>query len=114
MLTGNDYPKWFIQKALKKRKVKSKEEERHIGLVILTFIPGIIERLKRFLKNHEVKVATKPLRTVGNMLPSLKDKINKFDQCDVVYKNPCFDCTGVYIGETGRSFNKMQKTSNLI
>ena len=56
VLTENDYPKWFIQKALKKRKAqpqaKLQEEERHIGLVILPFIPGITERLKRLLKNH--------------------------------------------------------------
>ena len=84
MLTENDYPKWFIQKALKKRKAqpqaKLQEEERHIGLVILPFIPEITERLQRLLKNHQIKVATKPLRSVGNMLPSLKDRINKFDQ----------------------------------
>ena len=108
MLTENDYPNWFIQKALKKRKAqaqaKLQEEERHIGLVILPFIPGITERLKRLLKIHQIKVATKPLRTVGNMLPSLKNKINNFDQRVVVYKIPCLYCTGVYIGETGRSF----------
>ena len=108
MLTENNYPTWFIQKPLKIRKAqaqaKLQEEEKHIGLVILPFIPGITERLKRLLKNHQIKVATKPLRTVGNMLPSLKDRINKFDQRGVVYKIPCLDCTGVYIGETGRSF----------
>ena len=113
MLAENDYPNWFIQTALKKRKtqaqVKLQEEEKHIGLVILPFIPGITERLKRLLKNHQIKVATKPLRTVGNMLPSLKDKINKFDQRGVVYKIPCLDCTGVYIGETGRSFKTRRK-----
>ena len=113
MLTENDYPKWFIQKALKKRKahaqVRSKEEERHFGLAILPFIPGITERLKRFLKNHQIKVATKPLSTVGNMLPSFEDKINKIDQRGVVYKIPCLDCTGVYIGETGRSFKIQRK-----
>ena len=53
-------------------------------------------------------MATKPLRTVGNMLPSLKDKINKFDQCGV-YKIPCLDCIGVYISETGRSFKTRRK-----
>ena len=98
MLTENDYPKWFIQKALKKKRkaqVKSKEEERHIESVILPFVSGITERLKRRLKNHQIKVAIKPLRTVGNMLPSLKDKISKFDQRGVVYKIPCLDCTGV-------------------
>ena len=45
MLTENDYPKWFIQKALKKRKAqvqaKLQEEERHFGLVILPLVPGI-------------------------------------------------------------------------
>ena len=36
---------------------------------------------------------------MGSMLPSLKDKINKFDKrCDV-YEIPCLDCTGVYIGK---------------
>ena len=54
-------------------------------------------------------MAAKPLRTVGNMLPSLKDKINKFDQCSVVYKIPCLDCTGVYIDETGRSSKTRRK-----
>ena len=43
------------------------------------------------------------------MLPSLKDKINKFDQRGVVYKISCLDCTGVYIGETGRSFKIRRK-----
>ena len=54
-------------------------------------------------------MATKPLRTVGNMLPILKDKINKFDQRGVVCKIPCLDCTGVYIGETGRPSKTRRK-----
>ena len=56
-----------------------------MGLVILPFRPEITERLKRLLKNHQIKVATNPLRIVGNMLRSLKDKIDKFDQRGVVY-----------------------------
>ena len=53
MLTENNYPKWFIQKALKKRKAQAQaklQAEKHIGLVILPFIPGITERLKRLKK----------------------------------------------------------------
>ena len=61
------------------------------------------------MKNHQIKVATKPLRAVGNMLPSLKDKINKFDQRGIVYRIPCLDCTGVFIGETGGSFKTRRK-----
>ena len=93
----------------KQAQVKLKKNERHIGLVILTFIPGITERVKRLLKNHQIKVATKPLRIARNMLPNLKDKINKFDQRSVVYKIPCLDCTGFYIDGTGRSFKARRK-----
>ena len=100
-------------KSTEKRKAqaqaKLQAEERHIGLAILPFVPGIIERLKRLLKNHQIKVETKPLCTVGNMLPSLKNKISKFDQRGVIYKTPCLDCTGVYIRETSLSFKTRRK-----
>ena len=66
----------------------------------MPFIPEITERMKHLLKNYQIKVATKPLRTVENVLPSLKDKINKLHQRGVVYQIPRLDCTGVYIGET--------------
>ena len=55
------------------------------------------ERVRRHLKNHQIKVATKPLRSVENMLPYLKDNINKFDQGGVVYKITSLDCTDVYV-----------------
>ena len=54
-------------------------------------------------------MATKLLRTVKNMLSSLKDKTDKFDQCNVVYKILCLIGTDVDIGETGRSFNTRPK-----
>ena len=58
-----------VQKKLKQRKaqVKSKEEERHIVLAILPFIPRITERLKRPLKTIKSKIETsfeKPLKNV--------------------------------------------------
>ena len=52
-------------------------------------------------QNHQIKVEAKPLRTVGNMLPSLRDKINKFDQRSIAYQIPCLDCADVYIGKSG-------------
>ena len=65
--------------------------------------------MKRHLKSHQIKVTTKPLRTVGNMLSSLKDKISKFNQHGVVHKILCLDYTGVYIGKTDRSFKTLRK-----
>ena len=61
------------------------------------------------MKNFQIRVTTKLLRTVGNTLPSLKDKINKFDQRGVVHKIACLDCAGVYIGETVGSFETRRK-----
>ena len=58
-------------------------------------MPGITARIKRFLKKYHLKVATIPLRTVENVQPSLKDKINKFDRRGFVYEIPCFDCIGI-------------------
>ena len=74
--------KMLILNGSKKRKAQAQvklKKKKHIGLHILPFIPGITERMKRLLKNHQIKVATKPLLTVENMPPSIKDKINKFD-----------------------------------
>ena len=76
MLTENDYPNWFIQKALKKRKaqaqVKLQEEERHIGLVILPFIPGITERLKRLLKKPSNQNGNKTMTHCGKHAAKFK------------------------------------------
>ena len=89
-------PNGLYRKHLKKRKAQVKlKEERHNKLVILPFMPGITARMKRFLKKYQIKVATVPLRTMDNVQPSLKDKINKFDQRGFVYESPCFDCIGI-------------------
>ena len=65
--------------------------------------------MKHLLKNHQIKVAKKRPCIVEDMLPSLKDKINKFGQHCVVYTIPCFDFTGIYIGKTGRLFKTRRK-----
>ena len=75
-------------------------------MVIYTWSNSESEAL---LKYYQIKVATKSLRTVGNMLPSLKNKINKFDQRVVIYKIPCLNCINVYVGKTGRSFKTRRK-----
>ena len=43
------------------------------------------------------------------MLPSLIDKISKFDKRGGIYEIPCLDCTDVYIGETVRPFKSQRK-----
>ena len=82
------YPKWFIQKVLKKRKVqaqvKLKEKQRHVGLVVLPFISGINEIEASFEKPSNQR-GNKTVRHYGKHATKfLKDKINKFNQRSVV------------------------------
>ena len=49
-----------------------------------------------------MKVAMKPVKTVGNILTSPKDPIAEHEKSRFVYKIPCADCEFVYVGQTKR------------
>ena len=42
----------------------------------------------------------KPIRTIGQYLPSPKDPITSDEITCVVYEVPCKDCDFVYVGQT--------------
>ena len=44
-------------------------------------------------------------RTIENILLKLKDSVDARYKRGEIYKIRCKDCSGVYIGETGRCFN---------
>ena len=66
---------------------------------VLPYIRGLTEHLKRLLKHYEIKVISKPLRTLNQMLPSPKDRPSKEKQTNVVYQINCADCSWKYIGD---------------
>jgi hypothetical protein len=120
----NGYPQKFLQEVEKKRvmqeKVRPPEElvKEFFNLVepqtsyhyaVLPYIKGLTEPLERILKHHDIRVATKPLRTLQQLFPSPKDKPPPENQINVVYKINCSDCSWSYIGETGRAFNTRRK-----
>ena len=72
---------------------------------ILPYTKGLTEVLKRLLKPHGIRVSKKPLHTLEQSFPSIKDKPSPENQTNVVYKIDCADCSWSYIGETGRTFN---------
>ena len=76
---------------------------------ILPYIKDLTEPLKRLLKPHVIRVTTKPLHTLEQSFPSIKDKPSPENQTNVVYKIDCADCSWSYIGETGRTFNTRRK-----
>ena len=56
------------------------------------------------MRQHNVPVAMKAYKTLKGVLVHPKDKQDKEDVTECVYKVPCANCDKTYIGETGRKF----------
>ena len=116
-LTKNDYPDWFLKKALKAFERKrilhyesgSIPNELNNGLVSLPYIPGCTETITRILRQYNIKVVTRPINTIKQFLPNVKDAVDVTLRIGAIYEIPCKDCGCVYIGETGRSFKTRLK-----
>ena len=70
--------------------------------VILPYIQGFSERLKRGLKKFHINVYFNNNHTLGKLLNSNKDSDKIENLSNVVYLIKCTGCDKVYIGETGR------------
>ena len=80
-LRHNNYPDWFLKQTINrmnisttKSRVTSNHQEKK-GTVILPYISGLSEKITRILKSFDVQVCTKPLKTIKDILPSTKDRI---------------------------------------
>ena len=58
----------------------------------------------RIMRKHNVPVAMKRYKTLKTVLVHPKDKQEKENLTECVYKVPCANCDMTYIGETGRKF----------
>jgi len=61
------------------------------------------------MKKHQVPVTMRPVRTLRRLLVHPKDKQEKKEITDCVYKIPCSNCEKTYIGETGRKLGTRLK-----
>ena len=71
--------------------------------VVIPYVKGVSEQLRRVLKGYGVKVYFKPTNTLRQILVRPKDKVLKERVTCPVYHIKCEDCEDSYIGETGRS-----------
>ncbi|XP_068739822.1 uncharacterized protein [Montipora capricornis] len=76
---------------------------------VLPYIKGITEPLTRILKEHNIQVTSRPVKTLQQHFPIPKLRPAEDDQCNVIYKIPCASCPCSYIGETKRSFTTRRK-----
>ena len=85
-----------------------------LGFACLPYISGLTEPLTRLLRKNDIRVVSKPAKTLQQEFPSPKFRQPLDLQCNVVYKIPCSDCGCSYIGETGRCLKTEERNNNEI
>ena len=107
-LKANGYPKRFIQDNLK-TPTRTLTPNTYKGLVILPYVKGLSEKIATKLSKENIKVAHKPIQTLGSILKKPKDGISKDANTEVVYRVKCKDCDKVYVGQTSRALKTRTK-----
>ena len=101
------YPEWSLQKARRQMKqMKPKKRKQDVAVsrpsVVIPYVEKVSETVARIMKKYNVPCAMKPWVTLKNVLVHPKDREDKEQTTECVYKVPCASCEKTYIGETGR------------
>ncbi|XP_072022533.1 uncharacterized protein [Amphiura filiformis] len=112
-LTKCGYPEWAFNKINKPKSAKSNHNRDSTvtskGQVVLPYIKGISEALRRNFQKVGIRVTFKPTRTLRQFLVAPKDKTDKKDVIGPVYMIPCQGqttrgtCQESYIGSSADS-----------
>ncbi|XP_074661617.1 uncharacterized protein LOC141914249 [Tubulanus polymorphus] len=106
-LSFNDYPAWITSpnpcKPANNTKEATQSERRKVAPVVIPYIKGTSEQLRRVMKRYGVPVFFKPMNTLRQILVRPKDKLDKSRVVSPVYHIKCEQCSDSYVGETERS-----------
>ncbi|XP_071948694.1 uncharacterized protein [Antedon mediterranea] len=105
------YPDWSFKRVKDKREHRKANKDKEITTdkekskvnIGLPYVEGMTQRLRRTLKQHNINTYITPKNKLRESLVHPKDKIDKDQQCGIVYQVGCHNCKKVYIGETGRA-----------
>ena len=110
------YPRWAIKKIFNKHQNKEKKKTPRSTHqtkchIVVPYIEGMGESLKKICKRYGVDMHFKGGRTLKNILVSPKDEDKISNKNCVIYSYFCgsIDCGKEYIGESGRSFGERYK-----
>jgi len=73
-------------------------------MVVIPYVENVSEAVARIMRKHNAPVAMKPYITLKSVLVHPKDKQEKEDLTECVYKVPCANCDKTYISKTGKKF----------
>ena len=108
-LRTNGYPSGFIlSRSRTHREVEGSQREPE-ATAVLPYIRGVSEAIQRILRLVGIRSAFKPVCTLRETLVHVKDPVPMLNRQSVVYRIPCEECTGAYVGQTGRSLGQCVK-----
>ena len=86
------------------------KQHKNISMVA-PYIQGLGEKFERTCNNQGFQAHFKGTQTIKQLLMAPKDKDIKLQKSWVIYKYKCsqINCTGEYIGESGRTFGNRYK-----
>ena len=115
----NGYPDWMLAETRDKVKDRSEtevveereekvvtsgeKEKRNKRPVVIPYVKGISEELKRIFGSFGITTCFKPTNTLRQLLVRPKDPVGKDKVVGPVYHISCEDCDASYVGETERS-----------
>ena len=114
-LKCNGYPDWILRELKEdnseEREVKRPEpvketsdKERNKKIpVVIPYIKGFSEQIRRVLGKYGIPTYFKPTNTLRQLLVKPKDPVDKENVVGPVYKIKCEECEATYVGETERS-----------
>ena len=110
VLTYNDYPSHFVQSVIEgSQRTNVRQSDNRVRTtkksppVVIPYIRGVSEEIRRTMKRYNVQVFFKPVNTIRQLLVRPKDPLGKDRIVGPVYHITCDDCEEHYVGETERS-----------
>jgi len=109
VLKMNGYPENVLSsKKLSRDESTSSKDNAHVEQkrtppVVIPYVKGVSEHIRRVLHRYNVQAFFKPVNTLRQFLVRPKDPIDKQRVIGPVYQIKCNDCDASYVGETERS-----------
>ncbi|KAI8507128.1 hypothetical protein Bbelb_155670 [Branchiostoma belcheri] len=106
------YPEWALReggngsrkdKCRKEQSKTGKQEQLPASYLVLPYIYGVTERLKRVYAEHNVSLYSKPGFTLRNALVRPNDPLAPGEKYGVIYKIKCEECGEVYVDQESRN-----------
>ena len=76
VLKDNNHPNWLLKKRFNQFKFskfeKQDKSKNYKGIITLSYLQDITEILNHIITKQNIRVSTKPLQTIKQILPHLK------------------------------------------